>query len=145
MGESNVFRYRKLGRILLRLSPESKSVDVERVLLATQYCDVPLYVSLSDESARADILKLDSWRHITVKVEDEAQFIKQIQSKQYQYQQRIRAIDPVSDAVRDSAISAHVMIADAPVVSNGRLELRHYLQEQSMTQTTHRYGNILQK
>lgn len=145
LGESNVFRYRKLGRVLLRLSPESKSVDVERVLLATQYCDVPLYVSLSDESAKADILKLDSWRHITVKVEDEAQFIKQIQSKQYQYQQRIRAIDPVSDAVRDSAISAHVMIADAAVVSNGRLELRHYLQEQSMTQTTHRYGNIVQK
>jgi len=142
-GESNVFRYRKMGRILLRLTPDSKSVDVERVLLATQYCGVPVYVSLSDESARLDILKLDSWRHITVKVEDEAHFIQEIKSGIYQYKQRIRAIEPVSDAIRDAAIDAHVMIASDPVLSNGRLELRHYLQEQSMTQTTHRYGNIV--
>lgn len=145
LGESNVFRYRKLGRVLLRITADSQAVDVQRVLMASQYCDVPVYVSLSDDGIMHDILKLDSWRHITVKVEDEAQFIKQIESKSYQYRQRIRAIDPVSDAVRDAAISAHVMIADAPVVSNGRLELRHYLQEQSMTTTTHRYGNIVQK
>lgn len=144
-GESNIFRYRKMGRILLRVTPDSKSVDVERVLLATQYCDMPLYVSLSDESARLEILKLDSWRHATIKVEDEASFIQEIKSGVYQYKQRIRAIEPVSDAIRDTGIEAHIMIADAPVVSNGRLELRHYLQEQSMTQTTHRYGNIVAK
>lgn len=143
-GESNVFRYRKMGRILLRLTPDSKSVDVERVLLATQYCDVPLYISLSDESARLEILKLDSWRHMTIKVEDEASFIQEVKSSLYQYKQRIRAIDPVPDAIRDAALEAHVMIANDSVVSNGRLELRHYLQEQSMTQTTHRYGNIVQ-
>ena len=144
-GESNVFRYRKMGRILMRLTGNSKAVDVERVLLATQYCDVPLYISLSDESAMQDILKLDSWRHLTIKVEDEASFMQEIRSGVYQYKQRIRAIEPVSDAIRDTAIEAHVMIADAPVVSNGRLELRHYLQEQSVTQTTHRYGNIVAK
>ncbi|GAB5493824.1 MAG: bifunctional proline dehydrogenase/L-glutamate gamma-semialdehyde dehydrogenase [Phototrophicaceae bacterium] len=145
LGESNVFRYRKLGRVLLRITPDSNPVDIERVLIATQYCDVPLYISLSEESAMIDVLKLDSWRHISIIVEDEARFINQIKSNRYQYRQRIRAIAPVSDAIRDTAISAHVMIADAPVVSNGRLELRHYLQEQSMTQTTHRYGNIVHK
>ncbi|MEO1164672.1 MAG: hypothetical protein AAFV98_12860, partial [Chloroflexota bacterium] len=83
--------------------------------------------------------------HISVQVESESAYIKQINNPRYRYTQRIRAIEPVSDAVRQAAIDAHVMIADAPVVSNGRLELRHYLQEQSITQTTHRYGNIIQE
>lgn len=144
LGETNVFRYRKLGRVLLRLTPNNKPADVERVLLATQYCAVPLHVSLSEEAAMLDILKLDSWRHISVQVEGEAAYIREIHNQRFQYQQRIRAIAPVDDAVRQAAIEAHVMIADAPVVSNGRLELRHYLQEQSVTQTTHRYGNIVE-
>ncbi|MEO1289850.1 MAG: aldehyde dehydrogenase family protein, partial [Chloroflexota bacterium] len=144
-GESNIFRYRKMGRILLRVSEHTRSVDLQRVLMATQYCAVPLYISLTSKDAMQDILKLDSWRHISIQVEDDASFVQQIYSTEYQYTQRIRAIEPVSDEVRQAAIDAHVMIADAPVVSNGRLELRHYLQEQSMTQTTHRYGNIVAK
>ncbi len=144
-GESNVFRYRKMGRILMRVTPDSNPLDVQRVLMATQYCDVPLYISLSDDSAKMEIMNLDSWRHMSLHVESEAQFIAQVASNAYQYRQRIRALDPVSDAVRDAATEAHVMIADAPVVSNGRLELRHYLQEQSISQTTHRYGNIVAK
>ena len=35
-------------------------------------------------------------------------------------------------------------IIDVPVVRNGRLELRHYLREQSIAHTTHRYGTIMQ-
>jgi hypothetical protein len=36
-----------------------------------------------------------------------------------------------------------VSIVDVPVVHNGRLELRHYLREQAMAHTTHRYGNSM--
>jgi hypothetical protein len=34
-----------------------------------------------------------------------------------------------------------VPVLDAPVVLNGRVELLHYLREQAVTETTHRYGN----
>ncbi|MGJ3239192.1 MAG: bifunctional proline dehydrogenase/L-glutamate gamma-semialdehyde dehydrogenase [Anaerolineae bacterium] len=143
LGESNVFRYRKLERILLRLTADCAELDLQRVLIATQYCNVPLYISVSTDMTPPAILNLDSWRHVTVVVEKEEAFISQIHSTPYRYNQRVRALAPVSDAVRQATIEAHVMIADAPVVSNGRLELRHYLKEQSITQTTHRYGNIV--
>lgn len=32
-----------------------------------------------------------------------------------------------------------------PVTGRGRLELRYYLREQSMTELLHRYGNIISK
>jgi RHH-type proline utilization regulon transcriptional repressor/proline dehydrogenase/delta 1-pyrroline-5-carboxylate dehydrogenase len=34
-------------------------------------------------------------------------------------------------------------VVDVPVLANGRLELRYYLREQALSQTIHRYGNIL--
>ena len=34
-------------------------------------------------------------------------------------------------------------IAHAPVTAEGRVELLHYLREQAVSRTTHRYGNVL--
>jgi RHH-type proline utilization regulon transcriptional repressor/proline dehydrogenase/delta 1-pyrroline-5-carboxylate dehydrogenase len=58
--------------------------------------------------------------------------------------ERLRILSPVSLVVRQAANAHHVHIVDVPVVHNGRLELRHYLREQAMTHTTHRYGNLMQ-
>jgi RHH-type proline utilization regulon transcriptional repressor/proline dehydrogenase/delta 1-pyrroline-5-carboxylate dehydrogenase len=33
-------------------------------------------------------------------------------------------------------------VIDAPVLANGRLELRWYLREQTVSRTLHRYGNV---
>ena len=34
-------------------------------------------------------------------------------------------------------------VVDVPVLANGRLELRYYLREQALSQTVHRYGNLM--
>jgi RHH-type proline utilization regulon transcriptional repressor/proline dehydrogenase/delta 1-pyrroline-5-carboxylate dehydrogenase len=34
-------------------------------------------------------------------------------------------------------------VIDAPVLANGRLELRWYLREQTVSRVVHRYGNIM--
>ena len=39
--------------------------------------------------------------------------------------------------------AAGVSVVDVPVLANGRLELRYYLREQALSQTVHRYGNIM--
>lgn len=143
LGESNVFRYRKLARVILPVNADAQAVDIERVLLATKLCGVPLQISLSEEGILPASIDLKQWPHVIVKIADEAQLIRAIRNPGYEYKQRVRAITPVSAAIRQAAIEAHIMIADAPVVSAGRLELRHYLQEQSVTETTHRYGNII--
>ncbi len=36
-----------------------------------------------------------------------------------------------------------LQVIDWPVLANGRVELLHYLKEQSVTETRHRYGNLL--
>ena len=46
------------------------------------------------------------------------------------------------DAARAAANGAGVAVIDAPVLANGRLELRWYLREQAVSRTLHRYGNV---
>jgi RHH-type transcriptional regulator, proline utilization regulon repressor / proline dehydrogenase / delta 1-pyrroline-5-carboxylate dehydrogenase len=36
-----------------------------------------------------------------------------------------------------------ISVVDVPVLANGRLELRYYLREQALSQTVHRYGNVM--
>ena len=38
---------------------------------------------------------------------------------------------------------AGISAVDVPVLANGRQELRCYLREQMLSQTIHRYGNIM--
>jgi RHH-type proline utilization regulon transcriptional repressor/proline dehydrogenase/delta 1-pyrroline-5-carboxylate dehydrogenase len=45
--------------------------------------------------------------------------------------------------VHEAANEAHVAVIDPPALANGRLELRYYLREQVISQTTHRYGNLI--
>ena len=57
--------------------------------------------------------------------------------------QRVRVVGTCSRALRAADNEAGVHIADDPVTAEGRVELLHYLREQTVTRTTHRYGNVL--
>lgn len=58
--------------------------------------------------------------------------------------ERVRATGSkrVPELVRRAAAEHHVFIADAPVLSGGRIELFRYVQEQSLSFDYHRYGNL---
>jgi RHH-type proline utilization regulon transcriptional repressor/proline dehydrogenase/delta 1-pyrroline-5-carboxylate dehydrogenase len=56
--------------------------------------------------------------------------------------ERVRALGPLSPAARAAANAAGVTVIDAPVLANGRLELRWYLREQTVSRVIHRYGNM---
>ena len=75
--------------------------------------------------------------------ETDEQLIDALNDERYRYWQRLRVLGDVPEVVRLAAIEAHVPLIEAPVVSNGRIELRHYLLEQAISETTHRYGNLL--
>jgi RHH-type proline utilization regulon transcriptional repressor/proline dehydrogenase/delta 1-pyrroline-5-carboxylate dehydrogenase len=59
--------------------------------------------------------------------------------------ERLRHLGEPSEALLRAAHAAHVPLLRDPVTRNGRLELRYYLREQAMTETLHRYGNIMPK
>jgi RHH-type proline utilization regulon transcriptional repressor/proline dehydrogenase/delta 1-pyrroline-5-carboxylate dehydrogenase len=58
---------------------------------------------------------------------------------------RLRAWEPVSFALRAAANRAGVAVIDWPVLASGRLELRCYLREQTISRIRHRYGNITER
>jgi RHH-type proline utilization regulon transcriptional repressor/proline dehydrogenase/delta 1-pyrroline-5-carboxylate dehydrogenase len=57
---------------------------------------------------------------------------------------RVRYADPsrVPEPVRRAAAEAGLHLATAPVLAVGRIELLHYLREQSLCIDYHRYGNL---
>jgi RHH-type proline utilization regulon transcriptional repressor/proline dehydrogenase/delta 1-pyrroline-5-carboxylate dehydrogenase len=55
----------------------------------------------------------------------------------------MRVSGSLCEAVRRAANAAGVAVIDAPPLANGRLELRYYLREQAVSQTVHRYGNLM--
>ena len=75
-------------------------------------------------------------------VEDEASLIVRVEARDVIYD-RLRALGPLSTTLRRVLNTVGVSVVAVPVLANGRLELRYYLREQALSQTVHRYGNIL--
>ena len=121
--ESNVFRYRPLPRIAIRAEQASGPQDVilARVVAAARQCGVETVVSLGTGEA----------------VEEFAKRLPDIDVE------RVRVIGPVAPELRTVANATGIHLADSPVTSEGSIELLHYLREQSISRTTHRYGNLV--
>jgi RHH-type proline utilization regulon transcriptional repressor/proline dehydrogenase/delta 1-pyrroline-5-carboxylate dehydrogenase len=56
--------------------------------------------------------------------------------------ERVRVWAPISTAARAAANGVGLTILDGPVLANGRLELRGYVREQSVSRVVHRYGSL---
>jgi hypothetical protein len=56
--------------------------------------------------------------------------------------ERVRTWERISTAARAAANGTGVTVIEAPVLANGRLELRCYLREQTVSRILHRYGNV---
>ena len=119
--ESNVLRYRPLARVALRTEPGATPRDIERVRAAAHRCGVSLI-----ESHPA--------------AETSAEFVTRLGSLDVL---RVRVVGTCSRELRAAANEAGIHIADDPVTAEGRIELLHYLREQAISRTTHRYGNVL--
>lgn len=134
LGASNIFRYRPLEHVILRITDASQLPEAKKVLLAARVCGVRLTVS-----AAPNMANLEGYHAI---LEDEPQFIQRLHREK---PSRLRLLAPPSRAVREAAIELHVPLVDAPPLSTGRLELRHYLNEQVVSRTMHRYGNVIEE
>ena len=140
LGERNVFRYRPCRLVLVRsdlVRPEDRR-ELCQILLAARACGTPLAVSLPCGTAGWAWLAREN---VQVYLEDEERLSERLQSGRAC--ERLRVYGPISGAVRAAAHRGHVDVVDAPVLANGRLELRWYLREQTVSWLTHRYGNVV--
>ena len=119
--EANIFRYRPIKRIAARVESGVHEQQVRRVLAAAERCGVPVELS----------------RKTT---ETPAEFAARLPNLGVE---RVRLIGDCPGEIRTAAHAANIHVVDNPITGNGRVELLHYLKEQSISQTLHRYGNLV--
>lgn len=148
-GQDNLRRYLRIPSLRVRLSPEDTWFElVARIAAASLASD---HVTLS-APPDLDHPSLRLWRNLMGEVNDASDHIELIQETDAQLAQavathqcdrlRYAASTRVPPEVRRAANEAHVYIADAPVLAEGRIELLWCLREQSISSDYHRYGNL---
>lgn len=143
LGELNILRYVPLDQLVLRATPESDPTALALALLAAATCQTPTLLSLAP--GMDGWYWLDRSENMTLITEDEATLIARLQARRAEEigWPRLRSLGPLSPDLRRALNQAGVSVVDQPVLANGRLELRYYLREQAISQTVHRYGNVM--
>jgi len=139
VGQDNYFRYIPRKNIVLRLEAHSKLLDALRVCAAALTCGAHMEISWSPETHDSHFNWLELVPVLRVVEESEAQFLARVSGGKVE---RIRVVEPPSQALLESAAELAIHIVHEPVLANGRLELLHYLREVSVSFDYHRYGNL---
>lgn len=139
-GETNIFRYLPLKSVGLRVQENDDLCDLLLILSAAHAAKTSLTVSIAGGDKKLPVLEkaaaILSGTH--VKVQDEEKFIEEMDTYE-----RIRSCSPnLSDAVYQKAAKLGKHIASDKPLIEGRIELLHYLKEQSIANEYHRYGSI---
>lgn len=140
LGQDNLFRYVPRKKITLRIHKQSDPLDALRVCAAALTVGADLEISYSKRTSQTIQLDwLDLVPMLRVANEEEDAFYKRVQEGNIQ---RIRLTESPSDSLKQAAAQLGVLLIDAPILVNGRLELLHYLREVSISHDYHRYGNL---
>ena len=140
--EANVFRYRP-AQVLVRVGEDASPAETARVLAAARRAGVTPHVSTVPTPADdvAGVLRLAA-DHLGVTVDDRCSDAEFVDCVATTTQPRIRMLGSVTDDLR-AAIAGRpdVALLDDAVTGSGRVELRYWLSEQSVSVTLHRFGN----
>ncbi len=144
-GEDNIFRYLPLQKVALRVLESDTLFDVVSRVLAAKISKVALHVSV-EAKASCDVVSFlfenkDELfdEQDSIKREEENEFIEvALGCDRVLYSDASK----VSDEVFASLAKKPVFIVRQKPMMDGRLELLNYFEEQSISHSYHRYGNI---
>lgn len=141
MGERNTFRYLSVSQMVLRLFPNDTMDDALMVMLASAQARTPLAISLQPGDPKYMALKTLYGSDVAFKKESDEAFLASMGAYD-----RVRTCSPeLPLAYYEKAAELGMYIATAKPVVEGRLELLHYLKEQSISFEYHRYGSITEE
>lgn len=134
-GEQNLLRYLPLTNMALRLFPNDTNEKTKMIALAAKICGTPLTISFDPSDDRTKELTSTG---CPLKKESLVEFLKSI--PEYE---RTRTCSPeIPMEMYERAAETNKYIATNPPVKDGRIELIHYIKEQSISFEYHRYGSI---
>lgn len=120
--ESNIFRYRPCRGVILRLS-EAYATAEAIAKLAAETCGIRLEISRANEESDA------AFASRIAQLADHAEFL--------------RTVATPSDEILRAIHAADLNWINSPMSTIGRVELTRWLREQAVSETRHRYGNII--
>ncbi len=141
VGEENIFRYRPLKNAVLRVQEHDDLCDILMILSASEIARTPMTISIPGKGSKVDQLRkiVTSIGKNKLIEQDEPQFLAEMNNYE-----RVRTCSPaLSDAFYKCAAELGKHIAYNSALVEGRLELLHYLKEQSVSFEYHRYGSIV--
>jgi len=137
LGELNKARYLPLKNMVLRVFDNDSPKDIEKVCLAASSVGTPLTISVAGDYKHLSELKTFNRPIVEESID---QFIESIGKWD-----RIRTLsDDIDRRIFEKAAEQNKYIANANVLNEGRLELLHYVREQSISFEYHRYGSIIE-
>ncbi len=144
-GQDNILRYQPLGTVAIRLHPDDGLFEVLARVSAAAICRNEVVLSLPpglDNAVTSFLFEEDGKRFSGLaRVERQADQ-ELIQGLPQLDRVRYAAPDRVPEDVLAAAAAEGFYIAREPVLMEGRIELIHYVQNQSVCDMYHRYGNL---
>ncbi len=141
VGQDNLLRYRPHKKMALRIQGKDAPHDMLRIFAAILSCHAHLQISWDPKHSHLHLR--DHLRPFTnffsIVEEDDQQFENRLKNGDFR---RVRLISPPSKGFKEAASVSATFLDAAPVLSNGRFELLHYLREISFSIDYHRYGNL---
>jgi len=134
--ESNVFRYRKFARSLLRAGETTTDAEIARLLLAATAMELPFELSLANERPW-----LNEQLGISAVTEADDAFAARLAHGDGR--NGLCRAPHGGIGIKAAALAAGWRWADGPVLSNARIEWPAWLREQCLSETRHRHGNRL--
>ena len=137
IGELNTFRYLPLKSMVLRLLPQDSLCDALMCVVAAKMAKTPITVSISQNDEKLQSLQ-KTGNDITLVVQSDDEFVRKMDDY---YRVRCCSAElPMSYFKQAANLGKY--IATAKPLTEGRLELLHYLREQSISYEYHRYGSF---
>jgi RHH-type proline utilization regulon transcriptional repressor/proline dehydrogenase/delta 1-pyrroline-5-carboxylate dehydrogenase len=143
--ESNLLRYRPLGGLIIRVAPGASVAHVARVVLAATAVGAEPVLSVAPQGGpkgtQPEFLRgLADGVGVQVVQEDVGALIARLQALDVAAVARVRLL---GDEPELQVLEPQFHVDARPPVLLGKVELLRYLREQTLTQTLHRYGNVV--
>jgi RHH-type proline utilization regulon transcriptional repressor/proline dehydrogenase/delta 1-pyrroline-5-carboxylate dehydrogenase len=138
IGEKNIFRYLPLRNMALRIYPEDELCDVLMAITAANIARTPVTLSITREDLKLETLQKEVKKECIIIIQSDDDFMNDMGKYE-----RIRTCNSrFPYEVYKQAARFGKYIAAAKPLTEGRVELLHYLKEQSVAFEYHRYGSI---
>ncbi|NDV59576.1 bifunctional proline dehydrogenase/L-glutamate gamma-semialdehyde dehydrogenase [Bacteroides sp. 519] len=143
VGELNTFRYLPLKLVAFYVKDTDNLTDVILSLYAAGKTKTKVLLAISPTNPHIEILKAIAKKtnNFELGLYNDEDFIEDMVKFD-----RIRTCSAdIPDAIFDKAAELGMYIATEKPVAEGRIEILHYLKEQSISYEYHRYGSIIEE